>query len=265
MIPAYKLLFYRVSPRYWLSNGWLIVLSVFFMLASFLNPVVTFAQQTVVNDTSQKLPSVGTSSIWGNIDNVAIEGMVQGPSAEATPLQVACVFEYVENDIFNSPPALPAAVNGMVHLDHDLKGIITEIRRSGKFEGHAFETLLITPPVGTIAAKKLLLVGLGNRNNFTPDVMISVGSVAMREALRLGVNSYAFASDLKDAGIDSPTALIAGNVVKGAFQAYRAEAYLKNKNMSDYKSLTKITLLAGPAFYKISGEGIRDAIASLNK
>lgn len=265
MVPAYQLIFCRVSPVRGFSNGWPATLLAFFISASFLQPVVTFAQQAEVKDTSQKLTSVGTSSIWGSIDNVAIEGMVQGPSAEATPLQVACVFEYVENDIFKSPPALPAAVNGLVHLDHDLNGIITDIRSSGKFAGHAFETLLITPPAGTIAAKKLLLVGLGNRDNFTPGVMISAGSVAMREALRLGVSSYAFASDLKDAGIDSPTALIAGNVVKGAFQAYRAEAYLKNKNMSDYKPLTKITLLAGPAFYKISGEGIREAIASFNK
>jgi hypothetical protein len=74
--------------------------------------------------------------------------MVQGPSTEITSLQVACVFEYTEGDIFNSPPALPAAANGMVHLDHDLNGIITELRKSGKFSGHALETLLITPPPG---------------------------------------------------------------------------------------------------------------------
>jgi hypothetical protein len=212
-----------------------------------------------------KTTPVGTSVIWGKVDGVAIEGMVQGPSSEVADLQVACVFEYTEGDIFNSPPALPAAVNGMVHLDHDLKGIITEVRKSGKFAGHAFETLLITPPAGSIGSKKLLLIGLGDRNKFSPELMKSIGSVALNEALRLGVSHYAFASDLKDAGIDSPTALVANYVVAGTFEAYRTQAWLKDKKMATYKPLTKITLLAGPAFYTVAGEGIKEAIAKLNK
>lgn len=217
-----------------------------------------------VKGEKQETTPVGTSKIWGTIDGIRIEGMVQGPSTEATPLQIACVFEYTEGDIFNSPPALPAAVNGMVHLDHDLTGIITDIRKRGKFAGHAFETLLITPPAGSVAPKQVLLIGLGDRNKFNPELMISIGAVAMREALRLGVNSFAFASDLKDAGIDSPTALVAGNVVKGSFEAYRTQAYLKDKKMASYKPLTKITLLAGPAFFSIAGEGIKEAIATFN-
>jgi hypothetical protein len=94
--------------------------------------------------------------------------------------------------------------------------------------------------------------------------MTDIGSVAMREALRLGVGSFAFASDLKDAGIDSPTALVAGNVVKGMFAAYRTEIYLKTKKMSSFKPLTKVTLLAGPAFYTVAGQGIKEAIATFN-
>ncbi|KGO88648.1 peptidase M17 [Flavobacterium rivuli WB 3.3-2 = DSM 21788] len=233
------------------------------LVAAFLS---TAALTTTAQTTADvKTTPQGTSVIWGKVDGVAVEGMVQGPSTEVADLQVACVFEYTEGDIFNSPPALPAAVNGMVHLDHDLKGIITEIRKSGKFAGHAFETLLITPPAGTIGSKKLLLIGLGDRNKFTPELMKIVGSVAMNEALRLGVSHYAFASDLKDAGIDSPTALVAGYVVAGTFEAYRTQAWLKDKKMAAYKPLTKVTLLAGPAFYTVAGEGIKEAIAKLNK
>ncbi len=222
-----------------------------------LSPVI--AQSEV---EKQVITAIGTSRIWGTVDGIQIEGMVQGPSTEKTPLQIACVFEYTEGDIFNSPPALPAAVNGMVHLDHDLSGIITDIRKNGKFKGHAFETLLITPPSGKISPKHVLLIGLGDRNQFNPDLMTAIGAVAMREALKLGVSSYAFASDLKDAGIDSPTALVAANVVKGSFEAYRTQSYLKSKKMANYKPLTRITLLAGPAFFTVAGEGIREAIAT---
>jgi len=214
---------------------------------------------------AQQTTAVGTAKVWGRVDGIAIEGVVQGPSAQVSELQVACVFEYTEGDIFNSPPALPAAVNGMVHLDHDMKGIVTELRKSGKFLGHAYETLLISPPKGTIGGKKLLLIGLGDRNKFDASIMTSVGSVAMSEALRLGVTNFSFASDLKDAGIDSPTALVASNVVKGIFQAYRTQVWLKEKKMADFKPLSKIILLAGPAFFTVAGEGITDAIATINK
>jgi hypothetical protein len=175
---------------------------------------------------------------------------------------VACVFEYTDGDIFTSPPALPAASNGMVHLDKALNGIITDIRKSGKFAGHAFETLLITPPPGTIPARKILLIGLGDRTKFTPELMLTIAGVAMREALRLGVSRFAFASDLKDGGIDSPTALVAEYEVKGAFDAYRAQVYLKSKKMADKIALTKITLLTGQAYFTTAGEGIKKAIAA---
>lgn len=206
--------------------------------------------------------AVGTTKEWGKVDGVTILGLVQGPSAAVSDLQVACVFEYTEGDIFNSPPALPAALNGLVHLDHDTDGLLTEIRKSGQFAGHSLETILITPPAGKIKAKRLLLIGLGDRNKFTPELMEQVGSVAMREALSLGVSSVSFASDLKDAGIDSPTALVAENVTKGMLQAYKTQEALKAKHYASFKPLNKVILLAGPAFFTVAGQGIQTAISS---
>lgn len=222
---------------------------------------LSFFASTTVN--AQATTPAGTAKVWGTVDGVAIEGVVQGPSTQVSELQIACVFEYTEGDIFNAPPALPAPLNGMVHLDHDMKGIITELRKNGKFLGHAYETILISPPKGTIGAKTLLLIGLGNRNNFDAAMMTTIGSVAMREALRLGVTNFSFASDLKDAGIDSPTALVAGNVVKGIFDAYRTQTWLKEKKMAGFKPVTKVILLAGPAFFTVAGQGIQDAIAAI--
>ncbi|EHQ25900.1 M17 family peptidase N-terminal domain-containing protein [Mucilaginibacter paludis] len=209
--------------------------------------------------TKAPLPAVGTQAILGNIDGINIEVAVQSPSAENTPLQIACVFEYNDNDIF-APPALPQEANGMVHLDKGLNGIITGLRKSGKFTGQAFETLLIDVPNGTIAPQKLLLVGLGDRRKFDAEMMKTVGAIGMREALRLGVDSYAHASDLKDGGVDSPTGLVATNVLKGAIDAYRTQVYLKSKQMSNFKPIKKITLLAGQPFYQITGDALKKAI-----
>jgi hypothetical protein len=230
-----------------------LAVAVFWVVSLFL-PRFAIAQQI----------TAGTSAIWGKIDGIVFEGVVEGPSTEATPLQVACVFEYTDGEIFKSPPALPPAANGMLHLDQALNGIITDIRKTGRFAGHAFETLLIIPPPGAVAAKRLLLIGLGDRKKFAPEIMITVASVAMREALRLGVSSFAFASDLKDGGIDSPTAEVAGYAVKGAMEAYRTQAYLKSKKMAAYAPLKKVTLLTGQAFFITAGEGARKVIATYN-
>jgi hypothetical protein len=227
--------------------------------------VNSFTLKAQESKTTKVLPAVGTSSILGKVDGIAIEAMVQSPSNEETPLQVVCLFEYTEGDIFTSPPALPAAVNGMVHVDKQLNGLITDLRKSGKFAGHALETLLIIPPKGTIPAKMLLLIGLGKREDFKPDLMIDVGRIGMREALRLGVSSYAHASDLKDGGIDSPTALVADNVVQGALDAYETDMYLQQKNAATRKPLTKVTLLAGQAFYEPSGNAIKEFILNYKK
>lgn len=211
------------------------------------------------------IEAVGKHEIFGKINGLAIEGMVESPSAEVTPLQVICLFEYQEGDIFTSPPALPAAANGLVHVDKQLNGLLTDLRKSGKFAGHAMETLLIIPTNGTIGAEKLLLIGLGDRSKFTPDLMTDVGRTEMREALRLGVSSYAHASDLKDGGLDSPTALIINNVLKGAMEAYETELYLQSKHASVVRPLMKVTLLAGQPFYDASGIAIKQFIQAYPK
>jgi len=224
---------------------------------------LSFSQTATANSAATPA-TVGISKNWGSVDGISMIGLVQGPSSADAQLQVACVFEYTDNDI-HSAQALPANLNGLVHLDDALKGEFTKIRQSGQFKGHSLETLLITPPAGSMSAKKLLLIGLGDRNSFTPDLMTSVGEVAAREAMRLGVTNFAFASDLKDAGIDSPTALVAGNVVKGIVLANRSETYLKEHNLSKTKKLEKVYLLAGPSFFEVAGGGIQSVIAEVKK
>jgi hypothetical protein len=232
--------------------------------ASCLALVVAFILFGYLNLSAQNatVPPVGTHAIFGEVDGVSIEGMIQSPSNEETPLQIVCVFEYIKGDAFDTPGSLPANANGMQHVDKQLHGLITELRKSGKFQGHALETFLIIPPKGTILAKRLLLIGLGDRNKFTPDQMVDVGRVGMREALRMGVTSYTHASDLKDGGLDSPTALIISNVLKGAFDAYETEMFLKSKHLAESKPITKLTLLAGQVFYAPSGEAMKEFIVA---
>lgn len=210
---------------------------------------LTFATpRAAAEGTPPKLAAIGTEAKVGRVDGLTVKVRVQAPSTQQTPLQVACVFEYVEGDIVN-PPALPAAVNGMFHLDQSLHGLVTDLRKSGKFGGHSLETLLIVPPKGTIGAERLLLVGLGDRKQFTPGLMHRVGEVEMREALRLGVSDFSHASDLKDAGVDSPIAAVADAVIEGNLSALRTQRYLSDKGLAPVPQISSLTLLAGPAFF----------------
>ncbi|AJW62976.1 hypothetical protein VO54_01499 [Elizabethkingia miricola] len=97
--------------------------------------------------------------------------------------------------------------------------------------------------------------------NLLPEKMIEVGRIAAREAMKLNVKSFAFAADLKDAGIDSPTALVAENVVRGIVSASRVENYLRQKHLSTSPKLQKVFLLAGPAFFEVAGTGVKSAIS----
>jgi len=219
---------------------------------------------TSATEAATTLPALNTKETLGKVESVEIEAVVQGPAAQATPLQIACLFEYTAGDITTSPPALPKELNGMLHLDQALNGLITEIRKSNKFEGKYLETLLITPPAEAISAKKLLLIGLGNRQDFKAEIMRMVGVTGMREALRLGVSSYSHASDIKDAGVESPTAEVAGYVIQGAIEAYRTQLFLKQQNASDPLTVTKVSLLTGPAYFEDSKKGVKKVINTLS-
>jgi Cytosol aminopeptidase family, N-terminal domain len=211
--------------------------------------------------TAAKTAAVGTEATVGQLDGLTVKVRVEGPSTQRTPLQVACVFEYTEGDISTAPPALPAALNGMLHLDQALHGLITDLRKNGKFAGHALETLLIKPPKGSIPADQVLLVGLGDRKAFTPALMNRVGAVGMREALRLRVASYSHASDLKDAGIDSPTSEVAQAVITGARDALAVQRYISEKGDGAAPSVHALTLLAGPAFFADTTAAARALLA----
>lgn len=218
---------------------------------------------TLTSATTTSSPAVGTTETVGLVNGVTIEAKVQSPSLQDTPLQIICIFEYTEGDIYTSPPALASDLNGLVHIDSALNGLLTDIRKSKKFTGTFLETLLIKSPSSSLTPKYLLLIGLGSRTSFTPEMMRLVGLVGMREALRLNVTSYSHASDLKDAGYASPTALVAGYVVQGALDAYQTQSYLKAQNASDPLTVTKVTLLAGPAYFEDSKEGVKKVISSL--
>src|SRR5216117_1353395 len=87
-------------------------------------------------------------------NNVKVKVRMEGPYTADVPLQVVCYFKY-------TPEGAKRMSGAPVELDKRLGGVIASLRERGEFAGDDGETLLILSPAGSIKAKALLLVGLG--------------------------------------------------------------------------------------------------------
>lgn len=117
--------------------------------------------------------------------------------------------------MFSEEPA-GAPTGGLAHLDAALGGRLLELRREGHFTGAPGECLLISQPPETVAAKALLVVGLGHPQGWTPLHLREAVRSAATFALALGVRSAAFAPGMRDSGLSAdgtagaPAHMIAG-------------------------------------------------------
>src|SRR5438128_6713497 len=124
---------------------------------------------------------------------VTVKVRMEGPYTADVPLQVVCYFKY-------SPDRAKRMSGAPVELDKRLGGLVASLRERGEFAADPLETILVTPPKGSIPAKALLLVGLGDEEGLSLKLMEGVGRVSLREAARLGVSRVAFAPLLRDQG-----------------------------------------------------------------
>src|SRR5262249_5964715 len=125
--------------------------------------------------------------------DVNIRVRMEGPYTADVPLQVVCYFKY-------TPEGVKKMFDAPVELDKRLGGVIGSLRGRGEFVGEHLETILIIPSNVSITAQALLLVGLGEEDGLSLDLMEAVGRVSLREAARLGTNRVAFAPLIRDQG-----------------------------------------------------------------
>jgi Cytosol aminopeptidase family, N-terminal domain len=190
---------------------------------------------------------------------VTIKVRMEGPYTADTPLQVVCYFKY-------SPEGAKRMSGAPVELDKQLGGVIASLRERGEFVGDQLETIVITPPKGSINAKALLLIGLGDENALSLTLLESVGRVSLREAARLGVNRVAFAPLIRDQGNskfgagDVETA-----VVRGMLLAYDTEKRLQKEGFSKNFTLDQWNVEAGPMYFDDTVTGVRKAIEEAGK
>ncbi|MBA4068160.1 MAG: peptidase M17 [Isosphaera sp.] len=187
-------------------------------------------------------------------DRVTLKVRMEGPSTADVPLQVVCYFRYTKEGVKKMQGA-------PVELDKNLGGVIGALRDRGEFQGDELETALITPPEGSIKAKTLLLVGIGDEGKLSLDTMERVGKVALREAVRLGVTKVAFAPLIRDQGNDVfKTGDIETAVVRGMLLAYDTERRLQEQGLAKEYKLEEWRVEAGPTYFDETVAGVKKAI-----
>ncbi len=187
--------------------------------------------------------------------NIKIKVRMEGPYTADVPLQVVCYFKY-------TPDGAKRMGGAPVELDRHLGGVIASLRERGEFGGNQLETILIAPPPGSIKAKALLLVGLGEEDALSLNLMEAVGRVALREAARLGTSRVAFAPLIRDQGNTKiGTGDVETAVVRGILLAYDTEKRLQKERLGKPFTLEEWWVEAGPAYFDETVLGVKRAIA----
>jgi hypothetical protein len=189
---------------------------------------------------------------------VKVKVRMEGPYTADVPLQVVCYFKY-------TPEGAKRMSGAPVELDKHLGGAIASLRERGEFIGDDLESFLITPRSGSIKAKALLLIGLGDETSLSLEKMEQVGKTAVREASRLGARKVAFAPLIRDQGNSKfGTGEIASAVVRGVFLAYDTERRLQKENLGKDFTLDEWWQEAGPAFFDETAGAAEKAITQAN-
>jgi hypothetical protein len=192
-------------------------------------------------------------------NNVNVKVRMEGPSTADVPLQVVCYFKY-------TPERAKRMSGAPVELDKQLGGVIASLRERGEFVGDQLETILITPPKDSIKAKALLLVGLGDEDPLSLELMEAVGRVSLREAARLGASRVAFAPLIRDQGNTKfGTGDVETAVVRGMLLAYDTEKRLQKEGLNKAFTLEQWNVEAGPKYLDETVTGVQKAIEQANK
>jgi len=186
-----------------------------------------------------------------------IQVLAQSPADTTTDLQVICLFQSSpENTLHGS----------LLELNGKLNGLLERMRKPELFRGELGETLVIAPPGNSLGAKKLLIIGLGDSQTFSPQRMQLVGEVLYTEASRMGVSQPFFAPTILDGGVNKfATGQVAEQVVAGFLRADATDKILRDAKAAGERRIAGLTYLAGQQNVTSTSDGIQKAIAAARK
>ena len=174
----------------------------------------------------------------GQRDGVAFDVAAWGPAMADVDLSVACMFEREDDGA--------SIAGGLLQLDRALGGQLTQLRAQGAFRAQEMETLLITLPPPGLVPRALLVIGLGDPATLDGERLRRATRVALREGVRHGARTLAFAPSVLDAGHTDNAALKMPEVMlDGMINALRAEQLLAAAGLAPPVSLLACTFDVG--------------------
>jgi hypothetical protein len=184
------------------------------------------------------------------------------PYAQPADLQIVCVFKHkADGDTY---------IEAMKDLDDKLGGLLSSLRNRGEFTGELGETILLDPPAGAIAAKQLLVIGLGEEKDLSLDTLKLVGRVAASEAIRLQARNVSFAPTIRDQG--NTTIGVGdgdGAVVENMLLTYDTNQRLQKEHLAAPLLTDLWTIDAGTKYYEDAtqkvGESLEKASRAIEK
>ena len=175
--------------------------------------------------------------------------LVESPALTKTDLQTICLFQ---------ADAANTLHGSLAEIDEKLGGLLSRIRKDNLFSGNLGETLLIQPKPGTIPARRLLLIGLGDLPGFSPAREQVVGFIFFEEAERLGIRHPYFAPTVLDGGKSGvDTGEVAQQFLGGFLRAKASQELLRQAGVSSSIDPRSLTFLAGATH----AAGTRDGLA----
>jgi hypothetical protein len=193
----------------------------------------------------------------GIASGVTFDVVAWGPAMADVDFSVACMFEH---EVGGAPIA-----GGLLALDQALGGQLTRLRASGAFRAQPMETLLITTPPAGMTPRAVLVIGLGDPGLLTSDLLRRATRVAMREAIRHGAHSMAFAPSVLDAGHTDNAALNMPEVMlDGMLGALGAEFRLAETGLAGEPLLRHCTFDVGAPRVESAALAFAAAFARLN-
>jgi cytosol aminopeptidase family protein len=225
-------------------------------LVPILIGLVAISLTTLIPSTSAESAAPAEKSIDAP-NGLKIHVKMIGPVTQTTDLQVICVLKH------NPAPGGDIYKEAMADLNDKLGGIISSLRERGEFAGEAGETLLFTPPANTIAAKRVLLIGVGEESTLTLATLRLAGRIIARESIRLGVAHVSFAPTLRDQG---STRIDVGDgdaaVSEQLILACDTERRLQDQGLTPKANLVDFTIEAGSKYFDSASQKVTNAVAS---
>jgi hypothetical protein len=180
------------------------------------------------------------------------------PYAQPGDLQIVCVFKHrASGDTY---------LQAMKDLDAKLGGLLSSLRNRGEFIGELGETILLDPPAKTIAAKQLLVIGLGDETALSLETLRVVGRVAATEAIHLKAKSVSFAPMIRDQG-NTTIGVGEGDqaVVESVLLTYDTNQRLQKEHLAAPVAIDLWTIDAGSKFYEEATQKVSQGVETASQ